>query len=138
MRLSSKGEYALLSVLYLARHYGTGPIPTHVIARENLVPKKFLEQIVLTLKRGTYLKSRMGPDGGYELAKDPAMITMAEIIRLIDGPLAAVGSVSKYFHSSTPIDRSPGLLEVFADIRDYTADKLETTTFADLVRTDAE
>ena len=136
MRLSSKGEYALLSMLYLADHYGSGPIPTHVIAGDNMVPKKFLEQILLALKRAGHVRSRMGPEGGYELARNPRAISLAQIIRLMDGPLAPVSSVSKYFHTSTPIDRSPSLLAVFADIRDYMANKLEITTLADLVELD--
>jgi Rrf2 family cysteine metabolism transcriptional repressor len=132
MRLSSKGEYALLALLYLSQRWGSGPVPTHRIAEASGAPKKFLEQILLTLKRAGFLQSRMGPEGGYQLARPPDQVVMAEVIRLMDGPLAAVGSVSEKFHASTPIERSRALLGVFKEIRDYTAAKLESTTFADL------
>ena len=134
MRLSNKGEYALLAMLYLSRRAGAGPVPIHVICEQNALPRKFLEQILLSLKRAGYVRSRMGPDGGYELARDPASITMAEVIRLMDGPLAAVASVSKYFHGPSPVGRSRALLHIFGEIRDYTASVLERTTFADLAK----
>ena len=133
MRLSSKGEYALLAMLYLAQRYGAGPVPTHDIATSNAVPKKFLEQILLTLKRSGLVRSRMGPEGGYELARRPDEITLAEIVRLMDGPIAAVSSVSERFHSSTPLERSPPLIAVFRDIRNFAATKLESTTLAMLI-----
>lgn len=133
MRLSSKGEYACLAMLYLARNATAGPISTHEIAEENSIPKKFLEQILLTLKRSGYVQSRMGPEGGYFLAKPASEISLAEIIRLMDGPLAPVGSVSEYFHASSPAERSVALTSVFRDIRNYLAEKLEGTSLATLV-----
>jgi Rrf2 family cysteine metabolism transcriptional repressor len=77
--------------------------------------------------------SRRGAQGGFRLAKEPSEISMAEIIRLLDGALAPVESVSKYFYEPTPISRSKALLNVFGAIRDFVADKLEQTTFADLI-----
>jgi len=136
MRLSSKGEYALLAMVYLARQYGVGPVPTHEIATSNGVPKKFLEQILMTLKRSGFVQSRMGPEGGYLLTRAPDQISLAEIVRLMDGPIAAVGSVSERFHSSTPLERSPELLAVFRDIRNYAAARLESTTLAALITQD--
>ena len=133
MRLSSKGEYALLAMLYLAKRFGAGPVPTHEIASQNGVPKKFLEQILLTLKRAGFVRSRMGPEGGYQLTRSPEQITLAEVVRLMDGPIAPVDSVSERFHSSTPLERSAELLTVFRDIRNYAAAKLESTTFAMIV-----
>ena len=133
MRLSSKGEYACLAMLYLGRHAESRPIPTQEIATQNGIPRKFLEQILLTLKRAGYVQSRRGPEGGYFLAKPANGISLAEIIRLMDGPLAPVGAVSEYFHASTPVERSSALMTVFRDIRNYLAEKLEKTTFADLL-----
>ena len=133
MRLSNKGEYACLAMLCLARQNVAQPMATQEISTQNGIPRKFLEQILMTLKRAGYLQSRRGPEGGYFLAKSARDISLAEIIRLMDGPLAPVSSVSEFFHASTPVERSIALTMVFRDIRNYLAEKLEKTTFADLV-----
>ena len=123
-------------MLYLARHEGTGPVPTGRIAEANGIPKKFLEQILLELKGARLVESRMGPTGGYLLARPAGEISLAQIIRLMDGHLAPVGSVSMYFYANTPAARSSALTQVFRDIRNYLSDKLEGTTLADLVRSE--
>ncbi len=134
MKLSVKSEYACLALIDLAEHYGDNLRTTAQIAEKQEIPKKFLEQILVTLKYGGYLQSRKGKGGGYWLVKEPGSISLAEIVRLMDGSLAPVDSVSKYFHKPTPISKHKPLLQVFQDVRDYTADKLEKTTFADLIR----
>lgn len=86
------------------------------------------------LKTSGYLRSKRGAEGGYKLAKPPDKISVAEIVRLMDGALAPVESVSKYFYEPTPISKNRQLIAVFRDIRDYVSNKLEKTTFADLIR----
>ena len=132
MKLSTRSEYACLALIDLARHHGEGFVSTAVIAERQGVPRQYLEQILLLLKRAGYVRSRRGTGGGYRLARDPASISMAEVIRLLDGALAPVESVSRYFYEPTPISRNPRLLAVFGEIRDFVSDKLESTTFADL------
>jgi Rrf2 family cysteine metabolism transcriptional repressor len=132
MKLSTRSEYACLALIDLAQHRGEGYLTTAAIAERQGVPKQYLEQILLILKRAGYVRSRRGTGGGYRLTGDPAAISMAEVIRLLDGALAPVESVSRYFYEPTPISRSPALLEVFREIRDFASDKLESTTFADL------
>jgi Rrf2 family cysteine metabolism transcriptional repressor len=134
MKLSVKSEYACLALLYLAKNHEKGLCTTAQIAEQQEIPKKFLEQILVTLKYGGYLHSRKGTGGGYWLAKDPNSICLAEIIRLMDGSLAPVASVSKYFYKPTPIMKHQSLLRVFQDIRDYTVEMLESTTFGDLIQ----
>jgi len=133
MKLSLKSEYACLALIDLSEHSETGIVKIEEISKRKHIPKKFLEQILLSLKNAGYLKSRRGPEGGYMLAKQPSEINLAEIIRLMDGALAPVESVSVYFYDSTPIEQSGRLISVFKDIRDYISDKLENTTFADLL-----
>ena len=128
MRLSRKSEYALLALLDLARFYGENAPKILEVSERNSIPKKYLEQIFLQLKGAGYVRSIRGANGGYELAKPPEKISLAEIIRLIDGPLASVGSASTYFFEHTPIERSDKLLQVFKDIRNIVAEKLEKTT----------
>ena len=132
MKLSTRSEYTCLALIDLAQHRDQGFVPTPAIAERQEVPRQYLEQILLILKRAGYVRSRRGTGGGYRLAKDPASISMAEVIRLLDGALAPVESVSRYFYEPTPISRNPALLSVFREIRDFVSDKMESTTFADL------
>ena len=131
MKLTSKSEYALLALIYLAR-CGDSYVPVQLIASAQGIPPKFLEQILLILKRAKYLRSHRGQAGGYTLAKPAQLIHLAEIIRLFDGALAPTESVSSYFYESTPLEKEQNLLAVFRDIRNYVADKLENTTLADV------
>lgn len=133
MKLSVKSEYACLALIDLCEHHGSGLVKIEAISRRKGIPKKFLEQILLVLKRGGYLRSKRGTDGGYWLAKDPREITVAEILRLMDGPLAPVDSVSHYFYRPTPIEGHPQLLTLFRDVRELIINKMEKTSFADLL-----
>jgi Rrf2 family transcriptional regulator, cysteine metabolism repressor len=132
MKLTSRSEYALLALLYLARRNDHGFTTVETIARAQAIPPKFLEQILLTLKRSRYLRSSKGHRGGYALAVPAEKITLAEIIRLFDGALAPTESVSKYFYEPTPIEKEQKLIKLFRGIRDYISDLLEETTLADM------
>jgi Rrf2 family protein len=132
MKLTSKCEYALLAMVYLARHREQGFIPVQTIAAAQDIPQKFLEQILLALKRARYLRSSKGKGGGFQLGREPSTISLAEVIRLIDGALAPTESVSQYFYEATPIEKEARLLAVFREVRDYVAEKMEKTTLADL------
>lgn len=133
MKLTSRSEYALLALVYLARHETDGYIPVETVALAQGIPPKFLEQILLALKRAHFLRSSKGQRGGYHLAKPAGQISLAEVIRLFDGALAPTESVSEYFYESTPIEKEQNLIGVFKDIRNYVSDKLETTTIADVL-----
>jgi len=132
MKLTSRSEYALLALIYLARHPTDGYTSVETIATAQEIPRKFLEQILLALKRARYLRSSKGRHGGYLLSRPADEITLAEVIRLFDGALAPTESVSQYFYEATPIEREDGLIQVFQDVRDYISNKLESTTIADV------
>jgi Rrf2 family protein len=132
MKLTSRSEYALLALVYLARHDADGYISVETIAQAQTIPSKFLEQILLALKRAHFLRSTKGQHGGYRLAKPANKITLAEVIRLFDGALAPTESVSEYFYESTPIEKEKSLVKVFREIRDFVSHKLEHTTLADV------
>jgi Rrf2 family transcriptional regulator, cysteine metabolism repressor len=132
MKLTARSEYALLALVYLARHETEGFISIDVIASAQSIPPKFLEQLMLALKRAHFLRSAKGQKGGYQLAKRPDQIPIADIIRLFDGALAPTESVSLNFYESTPIEKEKKLMGVFKNIRDYVSDKLEKTTIADV------
>lgn len=132
MKLTSRSEYALLALVYLARQPTEGYTRVEEIASVQGIPPKFLEQILLALKRGQYLSSLKGHNGGYKLNKAPADISLAEVIRLLDGPLAPTESVSKHFYRSTPIEKEPALVALFTQIRDCMLNIIENTTLADI------
>ena len=132
MRLTARSEYALLALVYLVRQPEDGVVPLETIARAQDIPVKFLEQIFLTLRRARILRSTKGHRGGYQLARAPQDISLAEIVRLLDGALAPTDSVSTYFYDATPVEKEQGLLNVFKEIRDLVAARMEATTLADV------
>ncbi len=132
MKLTSRSEYALLALVYLNRHDDEGFVSVETIALAQDIPAKFLEQILLALKRAKYLRSSKGQHGGYRLGKPAGKITLAEVIRLFDGALAPTESVSEYFYESTPIEKEKSLIRVFKEIRDFVSNKLEHTTLDDV------
>jgi len=134
MRLSTKGEYASRAMLELARNYEKRPLHIRDISKTQTIPQRFLEQILLQLKRAGYLRSRKGPDGGYYLAKAPAQITVADVIRVMDGPLAPIDCVSVTAHEVCPLEATCSLRWLWKDVRDAVAEILEKTTLDDLVK----
>jgi len=132
MRLSTKGEYASRAMLELSLHYGTKPLHIRDISEAQDIPRRFLEQILLQLKRAGLLRSRKGPAGGYSLAKPPGEISVAEVIRVMDGPLAPIDCVSVTAYEVCPRERSCSLKGLWKEVRDVIAEILERTTFADL------
>ncbi len=134
MRLSTKGEYASRAMLELSLNYDKKLLHIHDISRAQNIPESFLEQILLLLKRAGYLKSKKGQRGGYYLAKPPAEINVAEIIRVMDGPLAPIDCVSVIAHEACPMEATCGLKWLWKEVRDSVAEIMERTTFADLVR----
>ena len=133
MKLSFRSEYALLALVYLGRCPQGEFVSVETISKAQGIPKKFLEQIMLHLKRGQFVRSAKGTHGGYPLARAASAISLAEIIRLFDGALAPTESVSKYYYESTPIEREKKLVKVLLNIRDHIANKLEKTTIANMV-----
>jgi Rrf2 family transcriptional regulator, cysteine metabolism repressor len=133
MKLTARCEYALLALVCLGRQKTEGPVSVDAIAHTQNIPPKFLEQIMLALKRAKYVRSSKGRQGGYQLAKPADKITLAEIVRLFDGALAPTESVSQHFYEPTPIEKEGNLVHVFRGIRDYVAEKLEKTTIEDVL-----
>jgi Rrf2 family protein len=133
MKLTARSEYALLALIYIARSNSEQNISADSIAQAQKIPHKFLEQILLSLKRARILQSSQGQHGGYKLARPAADINLAEVVRIFDGALAPTESVSQNFYERTPIEKEAGLIRVFKDIRDYTSGRLEKTTIADVI-----
>ena len=133
MKLTTRSEYALLALIYLARNDSDNYIKMEDICMAHHIPAKYLEQIFINLKQIHLINTRRGAHGGYRLAKSASEISVAEIVRLMDGHLAPSGSSSKYFYAHTPLEKEAKIMEVLCDIRDYIANKLEGLKLADLV-----
>jgi len=133
MRLTTKSEYSLLALIHIARQGKNKYVKIEDICKEYDISKKYLEHLFMFLRQNRYLKTKRGARGGYALAKPPSRISVAQIIRLMDGALAPTESVSMYFYSETPLMKEKKIMAVFKDIRDYASMKLEKLKLSDLV-----
>ena len=129
MRVSAKVDYALRAALELAA--ADGLVKAERIATAQAIPQKFLENILLELRRAELVSSQRGVDGGYALGRPAAEISVADVIRAVEGPIATVRGVRpdelEYSGAAT------GLGQVWLDLRTATRDVLEGTTLAMLV-----
>ena len=133
VKLTTKSEYSILALIHIGRHQKKGFVKIDDICSEYNLPNKYLEQLLLVLKQKRYVKTKRGASGGYMLGMPANQISMAEIIRLMDGALAPTESVSMYFFSHTPLEKENKIIKVFRDIRDYAAKKLENLKLTDLI-----
>lgn len=132
MRLTTKSEYSLLALVYFARHEAREFVKLEEVCDKYDISKKYLEQLFLVLKQNRYLRTKRGSGGGYRLALPAKEISLAEIIRLMDGALAPSESASKYFFSHTPLEKEKKVIAPLKDIRNYISNKLENISLADL------
>jgi len=135
MPISTKGEYAARALLHLALAYGAGaPVKTADIAQQQSIPKKYLEQILLLFKKEGFVRSKPGLNGGYSLARPPGQITMAQVVRAVDGPLAPVRCVSKtaYARCTCAVEATCALRTVWQEARDAVAQVLEDITLEEV------
>lgn len=131
--LTRKGKYGLKAMILLAREQGHGPILIGDLAEQEAIPKKFLENILLALKHRGLVHSRKGPHGGYQLSRDADRISVGEIIRALDGPLALVSCVSQTAYAPCEecvTEKDCAVRRVFQQVRDETARILDGTTLA--------
>ena len=137
MRLSKKGEYAIRSLINLgiAGEVGRALVQVSELADIEQLPVKFLEQIMQELKDAGLIMSARGKFGGYRLAKKPRLITIGEVVRLIDGPLAPIGCVSQsaYTKCTCPDETHCGLRMLMLDVRNAISGILDRYTLADVV-----
>ncbi len=136
MNLTAKGQYASRAMLDLAIHYEHGPVKIEDIARRQDIPKKYLEQILRTLTGAGLVYSVRGCHGGYRLARPPAEITLGEVIRVTDGPLAPISCVSQtaYRPCTCPDEAACGLRTVWLEVRNAIAHVLDHTSMAAICR----
>ena len=130
MRVSAKADYALRALAELAAAADDGPVKGDRIATAQGISLRFLENILVELKHARLVQSQRGPDGGYSLARAPETITLADIIRAVDGPLAGVrGEPPEAVEYTGP---AAGLRDVWVAVRASMRSVLEAVTLADL------
>lgn len=135
--ISQKAKYALRALVSLARAGRGETMMIGEISREQAIPKKFLEQILLELKRAGFVASRRGRTGGYELVRAPEQIMYGEVLRLIDGPIAPLPCLSKIAYKRCEDCRDETSCEirhVFERVTMATREVLDSTSLADSLR----
>lgn len=134
MKLSLRGEYALRALTVLAEHYDQGLLPIQAIAQQQGIPKRFLEQILNDLRAGGFVESRRGVEGGYRLARPPEEITLAALIRHLEGALIPEPSPSARTarRSHRPNEVQLAIRSLIREVRTALERMLEKLTLADL------
>ena len=118
----------------LVEHHGSAPIPIRELARRNDVPKRFLEQIMLSLKSQGWVSSVAGIRGGYVLAKSPTRITLGDVVRHFDGILAPIDCVSVTGYKRCSQESVCRFRRVFFDARNFVANLMDRATLADVAK----
>lgn len=132
--LSQKTRYALRALLYLAEQGGGAPVTLARIASSQRVPPKYLELIMLDLKKGGLITSQRGPKGGYVLTRDAAAISFGQIVRAMEGPIALIPCASVNFYApcgDCHDEATCAIRRAFSDLRDRSTEILDGISLAD-------
>lgn len=132
--LSKKTKYGLKALTYIAQKKCNGPVSISEIAKSENISQKYLESILLSLKKAGILSSKKGKSGGYYLLKTPQEIAMSKIIRTLEGPIAMLPCVSLNFYEKCddcPDEKTCSAHKLMIQVRDSTLKILENTTLAD-------
>lgn len=136
MKISKKGEYALKALIEMAINHERGGNVTLInkIAEKENIPQKYLEHILLNLKNGGILTSKRGVGGGYSLSRPPEKISLGDVIRIVEGPLAPLNCVSTSAHVNCPEETTCGLYSIMLDVRNAIANVLDNITLKDAAK----
>jgi Rrf2 family protein len=133
--LSKKTKYGLKALTFIARSMSSEPVQVGEIAKGEQIPQKFLESILLALRKAGILGSKKGKHGGYYLRKDPSEILMTEVMRVLEGPIAMVPCVSLNFYEKCddcPDEAACSVHKLMIQVRDSTLEVFKNTTLKDL------
>jgi Rrf2 family protein len=132
LNISTKSEYGLRALIYLASNSERETIPAREIAEKWSVPLKYLEHILKSLKDAGLIEGQVGVGGGYHLSRASTLITAGEVIRIMDGPIAPIGCVSAYHYEPCEFEPSCGLKSLWSRTRAAILSVIDSTTIADL------
>jgi Rrf2 family protein len=131
--LTRKCRYALRAILELARRRDGGPLPAKHIAKQQAIPKRFLEDILQLMKESNLVRSRRGARGGYELIPSPNQISVGQIVRLVDGDMQYCDCASCGGHQFCPLLDDCPFIDVWHNARQTSSETLDSVTFQDLL-----
>ncbi|WMI69564.1 Rrf2 family transcriptional regulator [Mangrovimonas sp. YM274] len=134
--LSKKTKYGLKALTYLARQENFSPVQIGVISQHENISQKFLESILLTLRKNGFLGSKKGKGGGYYLLRDPKDIKMSAVMRILEGPIAMVPCVSLNFYEKCddcPNETTCSVHKLMAEVRDSTLNIFNNKSLADII-----
>lgn len=136
MKITYKGDYALKSILQLALQYCENPhgvMAINEIAKNGDMPTKFLEQILLALRKGEFVKSKRGINGGFYLARHPREITIGEVVRFIEGPIEPISCVERDCYKGCKDIADCIFRDIWKEVATGISIVVDTVTFEDLV-----
>ncbi len=134
MKVTFKGDYALKAVLDLAIHYNKELVTSHDLAKRIDAPVKFLEQVLLELKKGGFVESKRGNIGGYLLSRSPREITVGEVIRYVEGPIEPIACVKHNYTACSDVYKC-AFRPIWQKVYEATSNIIDTANFEDLVNT---
>ena len=136
MKITYKGDYALKALLQLALSYsaeGASVLSINEISKAGDMPTKFLEQILLALRKGGFVKARRGVSGGFYLARPPREITIGEVVRFIEGPIEPISCVEGERYKGCKDLSSCIFRDVWKEVRNAISIVVDTITFEELI-----
>jgi Rrf2 family protein len=134
--LSKKTKYGLKALTFIARRIDNEPVAIATIAKSENISQKFLESILLTLRKSGFLGSKKGKGGGYYLLKEPKDIKMSSVMRVLEGPIAMVPCVSLNFYEKCddcPDEKACAVHNLMIEVRDCTLNIFNNKSLSDLI-----
>ncbi len=135
--LSKKTKYGIKALIYLSKYEDNAPVQIEAISKSENISRKFLESILLTLRKNGFLGSKKGKGGGYYLIKEPEAIKMSSVMRVLDGPIAMVPCVSLNFYEKCddcPDENACAVHNLMVEVRDSTLKIFNNKSLADLIK----
>jgi Rrf2 family cysteine metabolism transcriptional repressor len=134
MKVSTRGEYGVRAMVALAKNYGQGPMSITAMAKASSVPMPYLEQLIGPLRRAGLVESKRGAHGGYRLTREPHLVLVGEVFRVMEGPVAPMDCVSEDISEQTcPLIDGCETRPVWLRMREAIVSTLDSTTLADLI-----
>ncbi len=134
MRLSTKGRYGLRAMIDIAQQQEFGPVAIHTVAERQNISVKYLEQLLTPLKKAGLIKSVRGPQGGYILGQSAGNITVGDVIRILEGPIAPVDCISEVNPDDCARAQFCVTRQVWSRLRDSISEVLDSYTLEDLIK----
>lgn len=130
MRVSTKGDYGVRALIELAHHYGEGPTQSSEIAARQQIPEPYLDQLLTSLRRAGFIRSIRGPQGGHQLAREPGMIRLSDVIAALEGSIAPIACLEG--DASCPKTNGCTQREVWEEVQKATLAILDATSIGSL------